>query len=66
MPSFLKGLVEMLYLVKMSVKWVSDLSILRTAVYGLEFELYNAMSSAYAALKMSGQMVLRRCAVKMC
>jgi hypothetical protein len=53
----------MLYRVKLLVKCVSDLLIFRTAVYGLERELYCAISSAYAATEMSGRMVLRRCAV---
>ena len=44
MVPVLLGLIEMLYRVKLPVKWVRNLSI-----FGLEFELYNAMSSAYAA-----------------
>ena len=50
--------------VKFSVKWVSDLSIFRTAVHGLEFELYNAISLANVAIE-TGWMVFRRCAVWM-
>lgn len=63
MPSVLSGFIEMLYLVNSSVKWLSVVSIFRTAVYGLECELYNAISSAYAATETSGRTVLRRCAV---
>jgi hypothetical protein len=54
----------MLYCDSLFDEYVSDLSIFRTAaVFGLEWELYRAMSSAYAATETSGGMVLRRFAV---
>ena len=53
-PSSLSRLIEMLYRVKLSAKWVSDLSACRTAVNGLKLELYDAMSSANEAIETSG------------